>query len=142
METSDSSIGKLIKRKRLEKGLTLEQVAKKVGVGKSTVSKWERGAILNMKKDKLDALSLILDIDPLVFIYGNEEILNTKENEQITQEDFEKEIYTLLSKHARIKFNYSTWLFLTNKLLNNVVNLDDKQKQQIISYLELYDNGE
>ena len=57
MKNNDSEIGKLIKRKRLENGLTLEQVAKAVGVGKSTVSKWERGAILNMKKDKLDALN-------------------------------------------------------------------------------------
>ena len=58
MTHNDTNIGKLIKHKRLEKGLTLETVANKVGVGKSTVSKWERGAIKNMKKDKIDALSL------------------------------------------------------------------------------------
>ena len=38
-----------IKALRKEKGLTLEQVADVVGVGKSTVRKWETGMIANMK---------------------------------------------------------------------------------------------
>ena len=38
MTHNDTNIGKLIKQKRLEKGLTLENVANKVGVGKSTVT--------------------------------------------------------------------------------------------------------
>ena len=139
MRNNDIDIGKLIKRKRKEKGLTLEKVANEVGVGKSTVSKWERGAILNMKKDKIDALSIVLDINPLVFIYGTEPNFDP---EQTTQEDFEKEIYSLLSNHAHIKCTYITWLSLSNKLLNNVIDLDDNQKKQIISYLRLYANKE
>lgn len=103
MGNNDSNIGKLIKRKRLEKGLTLEQVANKVGVGKSTVSKWERGAILNMRKDKLDALSLILGIDPLIFIYGDENIMSdAKELEQITAREFKNEVNDLLNKTSNI----------------------------------------
>ena len=99
MSTNDSNIGKLIKRKRIEKGLTLEQVANKVGVGKSTVSKWERGAILNMRKDKLDALSLILEIDPLVFIYGAENILDDANKiERITAKEFQYEVKELIGK--------------------------------------------
>ena len=97
MNTNDNDIGKLIKRKRLQKGLTLEQVAKTVGVGKSTVSKWERGAILNMKKDKIDALSLILDIDPLSFIYG----ISDKDNiqpEQITSKELHFEVKELVNR--------------------------------------------
>ena len=101
MTPNDNDIGKLIKRKRLEKGLTLEKVAKTVGVGKSTVSKWERGAILNMKKDKLDALSLILDIDPLSFIYGISD-KNKEYSEQITPKELYVEVKKLVSKTANI----------------------------------------
>jgi repressor LexA len=43
-------MSKRIKELRLEKGLTLEQVGNIVGVGKSTVRKWETGMIANMKK--------------------------------------------------------------------------------------------
>lgn len=55
---------RFLKEKRLELGLTLEQVAEKVGVGKSTVRKWETGMIKNMKTDKILKLCAILQIDP------------------------------------------------------------------------------
>ena len=38
-------IGEFIKRRREELGLTLEEVGVAVGVGKSTVKKWETGFI-------------------------------------------------------------------------------------------------
>lgn len=46
-----------IKRLRLEQGLTLEQVGNMVGVGKSTVRKWESGQIENMRRDKISKLA-------------------------------------------------------------------------------------
>lgn len=55
----------ILKEKRLEKNMTLEQVGKLVGVGKSTVRKWENGTIENMGRDKIVALSKALDISPL-----------------------------------------------------------------------------
>ena len=53
---------------RKAKGLTLEQVAQKVGVGKSTVRKWETGMIANMKRDKLASLAAALDTTPMFLI--------------------------------------------------------------------------
>lgn len=38
-----------LKNRRLELGMTLEDVGDYVGVGKSTVKKWENGMINNMK---------------------------------------------------------------------------------------------
>lgn len=38
-----------LKSRRLELGMTLEDVGDYVGVGKSTVRKWENGMIDNMK---------------------------------------------------------------------------------------------
>ncbi len=49
---------------RKEKGLTLEQVASIVGVGKSTVRKWETGMIANMKRDKIALLAKALGTTP------------------------------------------------------------------------------
>ena len=53
-----------IKDLRKEKGLTLEQVADIVGVGKSTVRKWETGMIANMKRDKIASLAKALGTTP------------------------------------------------------------------------------
>ena len=53
-----------IKQLRLEKNMTLEQVATIVGVGKSTVRKWETGMIVNMKRDKIALLAKALGTTP------------------------------------------------------------------------------
>ena len=53
-----------IKQLRQEQGLTLEQVAQVVGVGKSTVRKWETGMIANMKRDKIADLAKALGTTP------------------------------------------------------------------------------
>lgn len=62
-----------IKDLRKAKGLTLEQVADIVGVGKSTVRKWETGMIANMKRDKIAALAKALSTTPAYLMGWNEE---------------------------------------------------------------------
>lgn len=66
-------IAKRIHDRRLELGLTLEDVGKAVGVGKSTVRKWENGMIKNMGRDKIAALAAVLQIKPVELVPGNGE---------------------------------------------------------------------
>lgn len=76
MNTSD-----LIKSRRLELGLTLEQVAQYVGVGKSTVRKWETGYIKNMRRDKLAKLAEILNVSPIDLMdveYSDDNLTNVE----------------------------------------------------------------
>lgn len=77
-----------IKARRLELGLTLEDVGNIVGVGKSTVRKWETGNIADMKRDKIALLSKALKVSPL-FIMGIDE-----ESPGPSITDKEKEILT------------------------------------------------
>jgi transcriptional regulator with XRE-family HTH domain len=58
---------------RQEKGLTLEQVADVVGVGKSTVRKWETGIIANMRRDKIASLAKALGTTP-AYLMGWEDV--------------------------------------------------------------------
>ena len=53
-----------IRRLRADNGLTLEEVGNLVGVGKSTVRKWETGAIANMRRDKIAKLAAALHTTP------------------------------------------------------------------------------
>ena len=75
-----------IKRLRLERGMTLEQVAVIVGVGKSTVRKWETGMISNMKRDKIALLAKALGTTP-AYLMGWDEQNDTQD---ITLTDAEK----------------------------------------------------
>ena len=61
-------IANKIKARRLELGLTLEDVAQAVGVGRSTVRKWETGMIKNMGRDKIAALAKVLQISPVELV--------------------------------------------------------------------------
>ncbi len=62
------TVGEMIKERRIELGLTLEQVGNMTGVSKSTVKKWETGYIANMKRDKIALVAKALHMNPTVFI--------------------------------------------------------------------------
>jgi transcriptional regulator with XRE-family HTH domain len=79
--TSEESARK-IKELRLERGMTLEQVGKIVGVGKSTVRKWETGMIVNMRRDKIHALAKALGTTP-AYLMGWDSNVNKDRTEQI-----------------------------------------------------------
>lgn len=57
-------MGEKIKYHRLKLNMTLEELGDKVGVGKSTVRKWENGMIANMKRDKIAKLAKALNVSP------------------------------------------------------------------------------
>ena len=61
-------IANKIKARRIELGLTLEDVAQAVGVGRSTVQRWESGLIKNMGRDKIAALAKILQLNPVELV--------------------------------------------------------------------------
>ena len=73
-----------IKDLRKEKNLTLEQVADIVGVGKSTVRKWETGMIANMKRDKIASLAKALGTTP-EYLMGWEEKKSSPSELQLTE---------------------------------------------------------
>ena len=62
-----------IRLRRLALGLTLDEVASKVGVTKSTVKKWETGQIASMRQTKIAALAKTLGVKPTYFIYEDDE---------------------------------------------------------------------
>lgn len=57
-------MGEKIQKLRLEKEMTLEQLGSLVGVGKSTVRKWENGMIANMRRDKIAKIADALCVSP------------------------------------------------------------------------------
>ena len=68
-----SEMSQKIRELRMARKMTLEQVADIVGVGKSTVRKWETGMIANMKRDKIALLAKALGTTPAYLMGWNEE---------------------------------------------------------------------
>lgn len=80
----EEGMAQRIKALRQEKGLTLEQVADVVGVGKSTVRKWETGMIANMKRDKIAFLAKALGTTP-EYLMGWEEKKDSPSEPELTE---------------------------------------------------------
>lgn len=97
----------IIKSRREELGLTMKELAVKVGVSEGTISRWESGEISNMRRDKIVALANALRISPSVIMEWEEEepayYLN-EETAKIAQEVFDDPDLRILfdaSRNAR-----------------------------------------
>lgn len=62
------TVSEIISIRRKTLGLTLDDVAKQIGVGKSTIQRWESGFIKNIRSDKINPLARALQLDPKAFI--------------------------------------------------------------------------
>ena len=66
----------IIKPRRIELGLTLEEIGNYVGVSKATVLRWENGNISNLRRDKIAKLAEILKISPMSLVGLNSDKTN------------------------------------------------------------------
>lgn len=124
----------LIREKRQELGLTYEQLGELVGVGKSTVRKWETGMIENMRRDNIIALSKALNISPAILmgwdfdkVKTTNTIFNFSEEEQQHIDDLRK-----LNTEGKNKvINYTKDLIEMPKYQknSNITTLPKREKQ-------------
>lgn len=112
-------MNEIIKMKRLEKNMSLEEVGKLVGVGKSTVRKWENGMIENMGRDKIVALSKALDISPLDILGMSEKDLPKSSIETI---------YNQLEKPRQTKVYNFAEEQLEEQKQSNILDFQKKEK--------------
>ena len=105
-------IGVLIKQRRVEKGLSLMDIANFCDVSKATVARWENGDIKHMRRDKIEKLSLILNVSPITIITGE---LPTNDD-TISTSDFLNQLGVLLQR---------------------VRDLEQSDKQQIMSFVSM-----
>ena len=112
----------IIKKRREELNLTYEQLGNMVGVGKSTVRKWETGMIENMKRDNIVALAKALNISPAIImgwqtIEDNNKLILSKE-ETTLLENYNK----LNSKGKEKLIEYSDDLTTNIKYIDNEIS--------------------
>ena len=70
------TMGKRIAQKREERHMTMEELGAKLGVTKSTISKWERGEVEHIKRSYIDKLCDIFQCAPqwLMGFEGSEDV--------------------------------------------------------------------
>ena len=98
----EEGMAQRIKNLRQEKGLTLEQVADVVGVGKSTVRKWETGMIANMKRDKIASLAKALGTTPEYLMGWDEKEIPPRELELTEGEALMLELFRKIPEDKQV----------------------------------------
>ena len=58
------NMGERIKQLRLQKGLTQEELGKYIGVQKSAIRKYEKGAVQNLKRNSIETLANLFGVTP------------------------------------------------------------------------------
>lgn len=92
---------KRIKELRLSHNLTMEVLAEKLGVSKSTIAKWENGYVENMRQDNIMKLASLFNVPP-TYIMGYENSENeTKDADSDEQFEKFKNYYSQLNQDQR-----------------------------------------
>ena len=89
----------IIKFRRKELNLNLLDIAKACGVSEATVSRWESGNIGQMKRNRIAALSKVLNLSPAILVGtsdNNEENITSFSVELTDREREHLDIYRVL----------------------------------------------
>lgn len=62
-------IGQKIKKARLERGLTQQELGNIIGVQKSAIAKYESGRVINIKRSTLQKIAKALNIRPSELVF-------------------------------------------------------------------------
>lgn len=73
-------IGEIIKKARLDRGLTMKEVANYVGVSEAAVSKWESGHTQTIRSDKLYLLAEMLGLSVTSLVMTQNKAIERNKN--------------------------------------------------------------
>ena len=63
------TIGERIHNARMDKGMTMDELGKRIGVQKSAINKYEKGIVTNIKRSTIARIAIALDVSP-VYLLG------------------------------------------------------------------------
>lgn len=123
----DSTFGGAIKKQRIEKHLTIKQIAAKVDISVDTLMRIEKNEYTMHKPDKLSKLCEILEIQaekicsPWLFLLNNqgEQILKYRYDNHLTQKQLANLLGTVRQAISRYESNinpmpYELWVKFNN----------------------------
>lgn len=93
------SQGERIKKARLEKGLTQEEVASELKTTKQTVYKYENDIVTNIPVDRVTALSRILGVSVIYIILGTD--IKTEKEKAASDLTERLRLFSMLSPEAQ-----------------------------------------
>lgn len=138
----NNKTGQLIEKYRKEKKLTQVELADKLGVSKSAISKWENG---NNLPDitLLEPLSEILGIDKLLLFTSEYEA--KEESNEKTKQVKKKDIFKIITISILFIFSIAFTNYISYKLYKHKLSILESQETSVYRFYstdeEYYVNG-
>jgi len=129
-EAENIGLGERLKNLRIKRGLTLDEVARKIGVSNATVSRWETGEIKAIGSDKIGALADVLGTTT-EYLLGRSNNVDTEADEDTAESEAETDDTTVTSKFAK---NLRTLRFNKGWKQEDVANMLGLSQQTISTY--------
>lgn len=115
------NIGEKIKKARLAKGYTQEELGKMIGVQKSAVAKYEKGRVVNIKRSVLAKIAQVLEIPPV-------ELVSDIEEKPVETANKLADWYLGLEVKEEENVEFST-------MINEYKQLDESKQAQVREYV-------
>ena len=96
-------LGKIIHEKRKELGFTQKEVGDYCGVAEATVSRWESGAIGNMRRDRIQKLATMLQLSPAEIMgFTERDLRNYEVGDILAMASQSPDVITLLEEYQKM----------------------------------------
>lgn len=136
-----------IKKYRLSNDMTLEDVAKYVGVSRQTIQKYESGVISNIPKDKIEKLAKLFNVSPSKLVgWDNVEKLLNELNKNV--DILEKAYFSDENELKDFKKFQTTYMDYMNSLSHEEYiqhlanNKSIKEMELLNKFNQLNENGQ
>ena len=137
------TIGERIKEKRLEKRMSLEDLANVANVARQTIYKYENNIITNIPTDKIEAIANALGVSPSYLMGWEDTIsINIKENIKKHPSFKSLDLWEMEKKRERSQKEITENPYHdTTLLLNLYEQLSDQQKKAFFDLLKTIINS-
>ena len=137
------TIGERIKEKRLEKRMSLEDLANVANVARQTIYKYENNIITNIPTDKIEAIANALGVSPS-YLMGWEDTISINIKENIKKHPYFKslDLWEMEKKRERSQKEITENPYHDTTLLPNLYEqLSDQQKKAFFDLLKTIINS-
>ncbi len=135
-------IQNLLKTKRQEKNMTMEDLGKLLGVSAGTISRWESGNIQNIKVDKIPLISKYLDIPMDLFL--SEDSVNNLNKKVKKMEESVKYLNKTSFNNCNFQDSIGELTIQTadpspaiSDIINNAKQMTKEGQEKVLEYTEL-----
>ncbi len=114
-------VGKRIKYARTNYNLTLDDIATKIGVAKSTVQRYEAGKIKSLKLPVLDSIAYAIGVNPAWLCGKSKQMILANTNNSFELSELEKQLV----------INYREADDLDKAIVLRTLNLDHSHSEEV-----------